>query len=221
MKINFLKLYTPHIQSQLNFYRKVLDLPVKEGKEDTFQVQVGYSILEFQQESSATPYHLAFHIPALQEEKALQWLKPKVEILKDGDSEIIDFPGWKAKSIYFYDEDQNIVEFISRKDLFKPVSEEFTAKSLLGISEIGLATEDVSEKFDFLNTNCGLGIFTGDTERFCATGDDSGLFIVINKNQKDWIPTGDPAAASAFDIGITTEKDNFRMAFENDRLELK
>ena len=215
-----MKLYTPGIEAQLHFYRQLLDLPVKQGKDDTFQVQVGYSILEFQQQKSATPYHIAFHIPALQEEKALQWLKEKVEILKDGETEIIDFPAWNAKSVYFYDSDKNIVEFISRKDLYEPFSEEFTSKSVLGICEVGLATRNVSEKFEFLQTHCGLEKFTGDTETFCATGDDEGLFIVINKDRKEWIPTGDTARASAFEIELTSQKGNFRMAFKNDRLAL-
>lgn len=220
MKIEFLKLFTGDLQAQMNFYSKLLGLPVQNTSEKSFQLKLGYTWLEFEERPAATPYHIAIHIPAFQEEKALAWLEERVEILKDGEDSIVDFPGWKAKSIYFYDADRNIVEFISRRHFFPAVSEEFSEKSLLGISEIGLATEDVEEKFNFLNNNFGLQKFTGDYERFCATGDDEGLFIIINKNLKDWIPTGDEAHASDFEIRLSVQNAIFGAAFKNDRLEL-
>lgn len=219
MKIEFLKLFTANLQEQLVFYKEVLQLPVYNVTPEAFQVKIGASILEFREEKSAKPYHFAFHIPAEQEEKALSWLEERVRILKDGDDKIVDFPAWKAKSVYFYDAGKNIVEFISRREYFLPVSEEFSEESILEISEIGLATENVQEKFTFLNTNFGLTKFTGDYERFCATGDDEGLFIVINKNNKGWFPTGDKAFASPFEIKITVEQASFGAVFKNDRLE--
>lgn len=220
MKIEFLKLYTRDLQAQKRFYAGVLGLPVVREEKGNLQFKLGYSILELEQQAWATPYHIALHIPALQEEKALEWLKEQVVILKDGEDDIIDFPAWNAKSIYFYDADQNIVELISRRDLFPAASEDFSEKSLLGLSEIGMATDEVGEKFNFLNSKFGLQKFTGDYQRFCATGDDEGLFIIINKNLKDWIPTGDTAYASAFEIKFSVQNAIFGAAFKNDRLEL-
>lgn len=220
MKIEYLKLYTSNLQAQKRFYSGILQLPLIKETDESFQLKLGYTLLEFEQQASATPYHIAFHIPAFQEEKALEWLEKRTKILKDGEDKIIDFPGWKAKSVYFYDVDQNIVEFISRRNFFPAASEDFSEDSLLGISEIGLATNDVEEKFNFLNNSFGLQKFTGDYKRFCATGDDEGLFIIINKNLKDWIPTGDAAYASAFEIKIMVQNAMFGAAFKNDRLEL-
>lgn len=220
MKIDFLKLYTPNLQEQLHFYKEVLGLPVKNLHENSFQVSIGYTGIEFEQVENATPYHYAIHIPPKQEEKALAWLEERVGILKDGEDKIIDFPNWKARSVYFYDADRNIVELISRTDLFSEGPENFSEESFLGVSEIGLATDNVEEKFQFLNSNFGLEKFTGDYERFCATGDDEGLFIIINKNIKDWIPTGDKAYASPFEIKFTIAQASFGAVFKNDRLEL-
>lgn len=220
MKIEFLKLYTRDLQAQKRFYAEVLQLPVKNELKTSFQLKIGYTLLEFEQDSSATPYHIAIHIPAFQEEKALDWLEKRTTVLKDEENKIIDFPGWKAKSVYFYDAEKNIVEFISRRHMFTAASEEFSEKSLLGLSEIGLATENVEEKFNFLNSNFGLQKFTGDYDHFCATGDDEGLFIIINKEQKDWIPTGDKAYASNFEIKLSVQNAIFGAAFKNDRLEL-
>lgn len=220
MKIESLKLFTSRLEEQIEFYNKVLCLPVKRISDSSFQVEMGYSHIEFSQKKSATPYHLAFHIPAHQEVQALEWLQKRVPVLKDENKEIIDFPAWKAKSVYFYDADRNIVEFISRKDFFQPAAENFSEESIIGVSEIGVATENVEEQFRFLNDHFGLQKFTGDYERFCATGDDEGLFIIINKKIKDWIPTGDKAFASPFEIKFSVEQATSKVVFKNDRMQL-
>lgn len=220
MKIEFLKLYTPGIEAQQRFYTEVLDLQVEKISKEKFRVKIGFSTLEFEEDHTATPYHIAFHIPARQEEIALKWLKERVKILPDEGNEIIDFPAWRAKSMYFYDEDKNILEFISRTHMFEPTSQEFSAASIQGLSEIGLATWNVHDKFNFLNTNFGLTKFTGDYEHFCATGDDEGLFIIINKEQKDWIPVGDEAFASPFEIKISVQNAIFGASYKHERLTL-
>ena len=220
MKISFLKLFSPNLEAQFRFYAEVLQLDVKRLSEAHFQVQLPNSILEFWQKKEATPYHIAFHIPARQEEKALEWLEQRVEILPDEDQKIIDFPAWQAKSLYFYDKDRNILEFISRRHMYATASAHFSAESVLGISEIGLATTNVQQKFNFLNEHFGLTKFTGDYEHFCATGDDEGLFIIINKEQKDWIPVGDTAYASEFDIKIGVKNAIFGASYKNERLTL-
>lgn len=220
MRIEFLRLYTDKLQEQKEFYRDTLQLPLREVSEQSFQVVLGFSVLEFEERESATPYHIAFHIPALQEEKALKWLKKRVTILKNEGEEIVDFPAWSAKSIYFYDADKNVVEFISRKHFIEPGSSEFSEKSIEGVSEIGLATSNVRSAFDFLHENFGLKKFTGDYEHFCATGDDEGLFIVIDKNGKDWFPSGDKAYASEFEISFSTTSGKAKLIYKNERLEL-
>ena len=220
MKIEYLKVFSQKVEEQKKFYRDVLELPVKETGENSFRVHIGFSELEIEENKDATPYHLAFHIPPHRENPALEWLEQKLSILKNEGDKIIDFPAWKAKSLYFYDADKNILEFISRRDLYPAQSAEFSSEEILGISEVGLATNDVEKKFSFLNRNFGLEKYSGDYERFCAVGDDEGLFIIINKDQKDWIPTGDEAFASSFEIKISVEKALFGAVFANERLEL-
>lgn len=220
MKITFLKIYSPEVAAQLPFYRDVLQLPVEKISDFEIRVQLGYSVLVIQEDPEATPYHIAFHIPAAREKAALQWLEERVNILNDGDDKIIRFPAWKAKSLYFYDADKNVLEFISRKDLFPARQEIFSEEMIVGISEIGLATDDVEEKFNFLNSNFGLTKFTGDYNRFCATGDDEGLFIIIDKNEKDWIPAGDKAYASPFEIKLDIQNAIFGASYYNERLNL-
>src|SRR5690606_1932552 len=116
--------------------------------------------------------------------------------------------------------DKNILEFISRRHCFPAETDAFTAEAIVGISEIGLATSDVRKVFDFLNSNFQLQKFTDDHEVFYTTDDDKGLFIVIDKNKKDWFPSGDEAFASEFEIQISTVGRTATMAFKNDTLKL-
>ncbi|HET8752952.1 MAG TPA: VOC family protein [Salinimicrobium sp.] len=220
MRIEKLKIYSSQPEKQLRFYRDVLQLDVLESSNDSFEIKIGYSTLKIEQKENASPYHIAFHIPALQEMKALEWLKKRVVVLKDDGNEIVDFSSWKAKSVYFYDADKNIIEFISRRDFFPSKNEVFSGKRLIGISEIGLATESVQQKFNFLNEHFSVKKFTEDYETFCATGDEEGLFIVINKERKTWFPSNDKAYSSEFEISIKTGEISGELTFKDDRLEI-
>lgn len=220
MKIERLEIKSGDVGEQLKFYRDLLGQEIKNYKEESFEVEVGYSILKLVQDANATPYHIAIHIPDRQEEIALDWIKDRVPVLKHNNDEIIDFSNWNAKSLYFYDADKNIMEFISRKSFNKPESAIFSEESLLGIAEVGLATDDIKEKFEFLHRNCHLGIFDGSFEKFCAIGDDKGLLITIDKNDKDWFPTKDRAFPSDFKIKFRHKDQKQELKFENNRLDL-
>lgn len=222
MKIKELEIETAKPQQQLQFYKEVLELPIIDFGKKYFQVQVGYSSLLFQENKNATSYHIAFHIPADFEGKALTWLKKRVEIEphKTGQEkqEIINFSSWNAKSIYFYDEDQNILEFISRKHLWHRTSAEFSAEHILGIAEIGLETSNLSRTFSFLQQQFNLQQYDGNLKKFCPIGDDQGLLITIDKNQKRWFPTNDKAFASSFKIQFQHWEKSRAFIFENNTL---
>jgi catechol-2,3-dioxygenase len=220
MQINRLQIFTSRFKEQLEFYSKTLGLPVEIISEENFEVILGYSRLEFLKKTDATPYHLAFHIPDKQENLALEWLAGRVEILRNNSEEIVDFPAWNAKSIYFYDEDSNILEFISRRDFNPPSSGIFSEESILGISEVGIGTKDVREKFNFLNSRCGLEKYDGDFERFCAIGNDRGLLITINREEKDWFPSMDKAYASEFSLEFNYNDKDFSLEYKDDQLGL-
>ena len=171
MKIERLEIKSRNLKEQQMFYSKTLGLKTYKGAGNSFEVETGTSVLKFIEDINATPYHIAFHIPPAQEKTALAWLKHKVEIQKNGQEEIIDFSAWNAMSLYFYDVDKNILEFISRRDLYPRGADGFTEKSILAIAEIGLATNDIPEKFRILNQTCDLKKFDGNFENFCAIAD--------------------------------------------------
>lgn len=218
MKIHKLQIYSDNIKAQLRFYRDTLNLKITDHSEDHFEVETGYSIIRFQHRENATSYHIAFHIPDNQHNEALEWVRERIPVLEGNGQEIVDFMAWSAKSLYFYDEDKNIIEFISRESFSKPESALFSEKSIVGISEVGLVTENIQGKFDFLNAKFQLEKYDGDFEYFCAIGDDEGLLITINQKLKDWFPTDDKAYKSEFEIEFTHKQKKYSLIFENDKL---
>lgn len=221
MNINNLTIYSANFVTQIQFYEETLGLKLINQSDEQATFRVGDSTLTFIQREESTPYHFAINIPSNKEHEALAWLKERVEILTDGEHELHDFVSWNAKAVYFYDADRNIVEFIARKNLNLPTESAFDTSSLLCISEIGMPTENVREKFNRLNATTPLPKYSGDHERFSAIGDESGLIICVNKAIKDWFPTNDTAYSSPFEMDFTNTGKRFHLRFHNDRIQIR
>lgn len=215
MRIQELTLYTSQLQKQKQFYQEVLELQLIHQSLTSVSFKLGRSLLHLEYKPGATPYHYAINIPANQEEAALQWLKSRVDILKDENYEIQDFNDWNARAIYFYDEDQNIVEFIARKTLNNGSEKNFDSSALLEISEIGIPSENIKNIYSQITDHIPLEIYDGGFDRFCALGDEHGLFICINKNVKDWFPTNDKAHSSEFHIRLVHQDIEVAFQFVN------
>ena len=219
MKIKNLILYSNNLVQQTQFYSKVLDFEILETNKKKTSFKIGNSMLTFEYREKFTPYHFAINIPSNKEEEALHWLKQRVTILKDENSEIQYFDFWNAYAIYFYDPDNNIVEFIARKNLKTNSSQTFNKNSILGISEIGLPTLDIEREFNILKQKCDLQKFSGNLESFCAIGDETGLFIAINKNKKEyWYPTKDKPYSSDFSMELEEKNAIFIVDYRNEIL---
>ena len=200
MKVDELKIFTNNLDRQIDFYATILELSVVNSTPEKTSFKIGDSILTLQYKKDVTPYHFAFNIPSNKENQALYWLKERVDILTFDEKEIIDFSSWNAKAIYFYDLDKNIVEFIARKNLNRSSEEKFSSKSLLNISEVAMVSNHIHQTFLKLNTLKSIAIYSGDFDRFCAVGDENGLFIIVNNELKKWFPTGDLIEQSDFKI---------------------
>ncbi len=200
MKINRLILYTAQLDEQTAFYKDILGFKLMEKTADHSSFKIGSSILSFYFRESSTPYHFAFNIPSNQINEALTWLKQRVEILTDEMQEIQDFKDWNAQAIYFYDKDNNIVEFIARKNLGIESNTPFRPESLLCISEIGVPVNNMERTYHHINLVKQLPIYSGSLDLFCAAGDENGLFIIINKEKRKWFPTDDVAHSSYFRV---------------------
>lgn len=218
MKINELRIYTSRLDEQLKFWHEILSLPLLESSKSDFKVVVGQSVLWFSYRKESTPYHLAVNIPPNQSADALAWLHKRVPILQDEGHDIINFVSWNAKSVYFYDADQNIIEFIARKNLPYKNIDHFDYHSLIRISEIGVPVDDIQTFYNQLKKLSDFKIYDGNFERFCALGDEEGLFIVVNKNFKTWYPTGDQTYPSDFEVKFDNLGESFSFIFRDGQM---
>lgn len=220
MHIRKLSLQSTNIAAQKHFYNEVMGCELLEEGEKHFDLKIGETTLRFEENVEASPYHFAINIPSNQIEAALEWLKERVEVLPVDGEEIVDFSSWRALSLYFYDEDRNIVEFISRERINQRVSKPFSANQLLSVSEIGMPVSDVKQAYHDLAKLVGpsLPLFSGSFDVFCALGDDYGLFIVIDPKKKDWFPNDDPAPASDFNISGIENGAPFSFQFRNGKV---
>ncbi len=193
MQIQKLQLYTHRLAGQRQFYTQTLGLPLREDSPTAFAVQAGSTRLRFEEVERQHYYHFAFNIPPFQYEEALEWLRARVPLLRDGDTELIDFSNWNAYAMYFEDPGGNILEFIARRDIDAPSPSTFGPDRLLSISEIGLSVASVEAAFAKINAAAAVPFYSGNRENFCAAGDPEGLFIIVDHNNKEWYPTGRPA----------------------------
>lgn len=212
MFIRQLIIHTSNFSAQKKFYLD-LQFPLIEFSKTSVSFGVGHSVLTFLQKKNSKPYHFAITIPGNKTEEALTWVKRRANVLKYHGNDIVDFKKWNALSFYFHDHDKNIVEFIARKNLNNNQQNAFSAKSLIEISEIGMAVKSVTETYNELNKLHNLPIYDGNLEVFCAAGDEHGLFIIIDKNKKNWMPCDEPAYTADFIM-----KGDFDIQFSNGKV---
>ncbi|NQX84531.1 MAG: VOC family protein [Flavobacteriaceae bacterium] len=189
MKIQELILYSQNIETQRQFYTLVLGLECIVDTPNTITFQLRQSILTFKYKSVAHPAHFAFNIPSNAIYDALRWIGKRVELLDCEGHVIADFKKWNAKSLYFYDADYNIVEFISHDANAIEIDGSFSSSDILSVSEIGLPTTNIKTIYKQLNAIRPISIFDGSFHRFCAIGNYNGLFIVVDKHKKKWYPS--------------------------------
>ena len=213
MKIQEVILFTNNIQKQKQFYKTVLEFEQIEDSSERISFKAGKSILTFQYKEGVKPSHLAFNIPSNAIYDALIWLRKRTEVLDCEGEKIADFSNWKAKAIYFYDADNNIMEFIARERIDIESDFAFTPRTILSISEMAIATDEIEAIYNTINNLKSIPIFDGDFTRFCALGNDEGLFILIDKNKKKWYPTMEDAFTSDFII-----KGDYNFAFTNGKI---
>jgi catechol 2,3-dioxygenase-like lactoylglutathione lyase family enzyme len=206
MKLQEIKLSTNDINATASFYKEVLQLEPIFNVDYSISIEAGRSVLTFiQNDDIETPvYHFAFNIPQNQLEQAIEWAKGRVELLRLPENKVIaDFENWNAKAIYFLDNNGNILEFIARYDLRNKSDQTFSTQAIECISEIGVATDQVSELADQLIAAYDLPVFAKQPrdEKFTALGDDEGLLILAEFG-RNWFPTQIPADSFPMEIVI-------------------
>ncbi|RXM48842.1 VOC family protein [Flavobacterium sp. YO12] len=199
MKLEHIQLQTADTKQTALFYQDILGLPIIENNSEFVSIKAGNSTLKFVENSDFNSiYHFAFNIPENKLDEAIEWCKSKVDLIVIEDQNVItNFENWNAHAVYFYDNNGNLLEFIARHDLDNFQTEEFSSKSILNISEIGIVNENPLKLGNQLIAKHGLNFFTKNTnsEAFAAIGDDEGLLIMVRPN-RNWYPTQTPSESN-------------------------
>jgi catechol-2,3-dioxygenase len=192
MKILEIEIQTDNIIDTETFYKETLGLKLFNKSNDSISFIVGKSILTFIKSENIQPkYHFAFNIPNNKLEDAINWAESRIKLIENEENNVIaNFESWNANAIYFYDNNNNILEFIARHDLKNATDRPFDTSIIESISEIGIVTEKPLEIAENLIETNDLYYFSksSKSESFVALGDDNGLFIIVETNRK-WYPT--------------------------------
>ncbi len=216
MRIDQIQIKTNDIQKTKAFYQNIFDLFILENDQKSITFQAGTSILKFVEDPSFDSiYHFAFNIPENQLEKAILWCKDKVDLIVLEDKSVVtNFENWNAHSIYFFDHNGNLLEFIARHDLNNEQVGDFNAASILSISEIGIVTESPLQLGNQLIEEHGLHFFTQNTntEKFAAIGDHEGLLILVQPT-RNWYPTQIPSESNPVKITLENNENIIELDF--------
>jgi hypothetical protein len=207
MEIQRLILQTSALKELTAFYSDLMELPVRSVGKNEIRIKTCNTELIFKETVRSDPfYHFAINIPANKIEEAKAWLNDRrTDLLwiEQYKSDIADFTGWHAKSVYFYDPAGNILELIARFDLDNKTDEPFSSKQFLSISEVGLVFKEgeFEKRTADLLQQYQLSHFAKQPplRHFRAIGDDEGLFIVVPEN-RNWFPTDKPAGIFSMEI---------------------
>ncbi|MDM8162006.1 hypothetical protein QUH73_19470 [Labilibaculum sp. K2S] len=209
MNLNNIEILTKELKATKDFYKNVLNLPVTECDSKSISIKIGLSTLKFVEslKKEKPIYHLAFNIPENKLSEVIKWCENRIELIKKEDAVLITkFETWNAKAIYFYDNNDNLLEFIARKELNNSETETFSSKQILNISEIGIVMDNPLEFGNQLIQNYGLNLFekNKNSEIFTAIGDDNGLLIIVKTN-RNWYPTETPAKSNWTKIELSNK----------------
>lgn len=183
MSFRALELGTADLKRARQFWTETMGLEVLSSGPDFITLAAGETRWTLTQ-TQAPPAiaHFAFNVPENLFDEAVAWLQERVPLLTgtDGSETLFDFTNWNAHAVYFTDPDGNIAELIARHTLPTSRREHF---EILGMSEIGLVTDDVPGTA----TSLGLPPYRQGGPQFQPVGDEKGLLIIVERDRL-WYP---------------------------------
>lgn len=192
MNLIELELLTNDIDKTAAFYSEVIGLLIISRAESNVMFAAGSTKLIFRQSNIQAPiYHFAFDIPNNKLDEAFAWIERKTAIIEVVSPEkIADFVNWNAKSFYFYDNNGNILECITRYNIGIKSEKTFDGSSIISISEIGLVSRDIAQLSVEIYNSFGVSVFPlqPKLDKFIVLGTEEGLFI-LSEEGRNWYPT--------------------------------
>jgi len=216
VRILQLKLFCRSPDALVSFYKKLLGDERVDLRRRCWQA--GSTLVEFERTQTPVPYHFALNVSCNKIEKAVEFLKRQgISIITYDGKNIVEFPNWNARSVYFLDPAGNIVEFIARSDLNNEKSGEFGGSDIVSVSEVGTPCSDVGETFSLLSRHTGIDKYDGNLSSFCAAGDPEGLFIITGTD-RDWFPTEIPSLPAQYEMTAEIKGDEYRLAYDGNAI---
>lgn len=217
MQLLELTLLTNDLKATEIFYNQLIGFEIVHKSEQHISFKIGTSklIFEITKNDENSNYHFAFTIPVNKINEAKNWLLERTNLITAEDGTLItDFENWKAKAVYFYDSNQNILELICRADLQNSSDEHFSVDSILNISEAGIVTDQPLEIGKEIIEKSGIDFFSKGPKRedFAALGDDNGLFVISNP-KRNWYPTENRAEKWKVKVKFQVAQNAFEMEF--------
>ncbi len=204
-------LYTSHLSELHQFYILQLKFECLFKSKDRIDIKVGRSILTFLSSKINYRYHFAFNIPENTLDKSLAFVEGLTSIIPYENKSIVNFPNWNAHSLYFKDPVGNIVEFIARHNLKNATDREFSARSILELSEIGVTVTDLQKWYVLVQKWLNFDLFWGNLKNFAAIGHEKCLLISVPES-RPWFPTEDVfSEINPMSIIIEFEKDTIEL----------
>lgn len=219
MEILELTLRTNDIIETEKFYGQTIGLKKTQQTEKSISFNVGTSNLIFEliDKEQSPKYHFAFNIPTNKIEEAINWTSQRTNLIAVADNNFVaDFENWKAKAIYFFDNNQNILEFICRSDLNNFVDSTFSIDTILNINEIGIVADRPMEiANEIIEKTSTIYFLKGPKrEEFVAVGTDNGLFV-ISDPKRNWYPTQQKAEKQPLKVKIKVAENEFELEFNS------
>ncbi len=188
MRIQELSLQTRHLAAQKDFYHTALGLPLLAETTASFTLKAGVTRLRFQEAQQDVLYHVAFTIPRNTFTEAKSWLHKHVSLLRKKSEDEFFFATLNARSLYFCDAANNILELIVHYDLDHETEGAFGPAQVLHVSEVGLPVEDVLAQVSLLREKLAIEPYGGlVSEEFAFMGDMYGQLVVV-KIGRPWQP---------------------------------
>lgn len=206
MKILEIKLLSDDLFETERFYSEILGLELLSKDKNSISFKAGISKLRFIKSKKINPiYHFAFNIPNNKLHQAISWASSRVKLIPVEVKEVVaDFKNWNAKSVYFYDNNKNILEFIARSDLDNSIDGHFDVEAIQNISEIGLIADSPGKLAEELIQKYDLSYFEkgAQREKFKTLGCDEGLIIIVQSDHF-WYPTKMPVKKHFLEIKLS------------------
>lgn len=217
MEILELTLRTNNIIETEKFYKQTIGLKKAYQTEKVISFYIGTSKLIFEliDNEQSPKYHFAFNIPINKIEEAINWTSKRTNLIAVAENNFVaDFENWKAKAIYFFDNNQNILEFIGRSSLNNPVDRMFSTDTILDINEIGIVTDKPLKIAQEIIEKTNTIYFPKGPKRkdFVAVGTDNGLFVISNA-KRNWYPTLQKAEKQPVKAKIKVAENEFELQF--------